>query len=58
MVAVQIEIFQLVLCQKGRRELNLLKSLLDFDKTLLSCSTLFADMHEGIWLVSEVWKGR
>ena len=24
--------------------------------TLLSCSTLFADVHEGIWLLSKVWK--
>ena len=35
----------------------LLNGLLDFYKTLLGCSTLFADVNEGIWLLSKVWKG-
>jgi hypothetical protein len=30
---------------------------LDFYETLHSCNTLPADVHEGIWLLSKIWKG-
>ena len=29
-----------------------------FYETLHSCNTLPADVHEGIWLLSKIWKGR
>ena len=36
----------------------LLSSLLDIYETLHSCNTLSADVHEGIRLLSKIWKGR
>ena len=38
--------------------LCLLNRLLDFYETLHICSTLPADVHEGIWLLSKIQKGR
>ena len=29
----------------------------DFYETLHSCNTLPADVHEGLWLLSKIWKG-
>ena len=34
------------------------KRLNGFCETLHSCSTLPADVHEEIWLLSKIWKGR
>jgi hypothetical protein len=34
------------------------KRLLDFCETLQSYSTLPADVHAVIWLLSKIWKGR
>jgi hypothetical protein len=34
-----------------------LNDLLDLYETLHICSTLPADVHEGIWLLSKIWKG-
>jgi hypothetical protein len=36
----------------------LLNASLDLNETLHSCNTLPADVHEGIWLLSKIWKGR
>ena len=66
MVAVQNvegEIIQLVLSRKEGGHVrckrnSLLSSLFDFYETLHSCNTLPADVHEGIWLLSKIWKGR
>ena len=33
------------------------KWLIGFCETLNSCNTLPADVHEGIWLLSKIWKG-
>jgi hypothetical protein len=42
----------------GRVAQLLLSGLLDFCETLHSCSTLSADVHEEIWSLSKIWKGR
>ena len=56
------EIILLTLSPKGGR-LYLVnatppKWLIGFFETLHSCNTLSADIHEGIWLLLKVWKGR
>jgi hypothetical protein len=62
MVAVQNlkgEIIQLMLSRKGSGACTLyvqlhLDDLLNFFETLHICSTLPADVHEGIWLLSKI----
>jgi hypothetical protein len=56
------EIIQLILSRKGGLctlyVQLLLNDLLDFYETLHICSTLPADVHEGIWLLSKILKER
>jgi hypothetical protein len=62
MVAVENlkgEIIQLILSRKGGWACTfqaqlLLHDLLHFYETLHICSTLPADVHEGIWLLSKI----
>jgi hypothetical protein len=61
MVAVQNlkgELIQLILSRKGGGmylvSATLPKHLLDFYETLHISSTLSADVHEGIWLLSKI----
>ena len=42
----------------GLKAQLLLNGSLHFNETLHSCSTQPVDMHEGIWLPLETWKGR
>jgi hypothetical protein len=42
--------------EMGLKAQLLLSSPLDLNETLHSCNTLPADVHEGIWFLSKIWK--